>query len=809
MPETKIFLAYPSLPALVREAMNGAADRIGSIGGVRARRWEDLHVGGRIVIAEVLREIDACDAGIYEVTSLNQNVVFELGFAVGRRKHVFPMLQGSITDAKKSWASTRILESLGYREYENSDDIRAAFLTERPDLRETALFDESIAPALRPAGSPSIFYVTSLYGDNASGALTRVIREETSRGVRLALADPRETAVQPVTWYAQQIYDAAAVVIHFESPSKIGADVHNARAAFVGGLTHGMGKPLLMLAAEDYGAPFDYKDLLYIYTTAAECSTRATYWLTRELEPTRHHLASIAADHARREIATELRTLRLGAPVAENEAADLDQYFVPTAVYSEVMADRTAVYVGRRGSGKTATMLEAARRLSEDRRNLVCSITPSGYQMDALARLLRTYRERDTRGYAIEAIWKFLLYTEMALAAVRDIRSRPAGLQPDAPEFELSVFLDGPGSDLKADFDVRLERAIRNLEAAQPADNLEAERRNITEALHREALHELRPLLERALASRNRVAILIDNLDRAWDQKSDLEPLAYLLLGLLSSVPAIIEDLRRGGGGHPSLPLTGAVFIRSDIYGQIVATALEPDKLPVRRLAWEDPALLIDVINERYAASVGREIKRDELWDRFFCKEVRRLDVRDYILGRVLPRPRDVLVFVQAAIEAALVRSSPVVDVEHVLAADVVYSQFAFDAIKIEDPVFGSDLEDACIEFAGGSATLTAPELAAVLDRAGFTASQHADAIGQLRNVSFIGIETGPDRFDFAEDPQAMRRADVIAARLADGPRYRIHSAFRPYLDIADPEEPSAFRPFLDIPDPEEPNGVP
>jgi hypothetical protein len=792
MPETKIFFAYPSSPSLVRETMNGAADRIAKVGGVRVRPWEDLHVGGRMVIDEVLREIEGCEAGIYEVTSLNENVVFELGFAVGRKKHVFPVLQGSIADAKKRWASTRILETLGYTEYESSENILATFLTERPDLRETSLFDESIQPALRPAGSPSIFYVTSLYGDDASGALTRVIRTETSRGIRLALADSRETAVQPLTWYAQQIYDSAAVVIHFESPRKIGADVHNARAAFIGGLTHGMGKPLLMLAAEDYGAPFDYRDLLYIYQTAAECSTRTTYWLTRELEPTQLYLASLAADQARGDMATELRTLRLGEPVAENEAADLDQYFIPTAVYSEVMADRTAIYVGRRGSGKTATMLEAVRRLSDDRRNLVCSITPSGYQMEALARLLRTYRERDTRGYVIEAMWKFLLYTEIALAAVRDIGTRPAGLQAEAPEYELSLFLDGPGSDLKVDFDVRLERAIRNLEEAEPGDTLEAERQHITEALHREALHELRPLLEGALATRKRVAVLIDNLDRAWDQKSDLEPLAYLLLGLLSSVPSIVADLRRGGGGHRPLPLTGAVFIRSDIYGQIVATALEPDKLPVRRLLWEDPALLVEVINERYAASLDREVTADEMWDRFFCKEVRGLDIRDYILYRVLPRPRDVLVFVQAAIDAALLRSSPMVDVEHVLAADEVYSQFAFDAIKIEDPVFGSDLEDACIEFAGGPPTLTAQELGAVLDSAGFTAGRHGAAIAQLRGVSFIGIETGPDRFDFAEDIKAMKRADVMAARLRDGARYRIHSAFRPYLDIADPEEPTA-----------------
>jgi hypothetical protein len=446
MPDSIVFFAYPSSPPQLGETMTTAATHIDRVGGIRGRRWQDMHVGGRLVISQILAEIDVADVGIYEITALNPNVLFELGYGLSRAKQVFPVLDDSVVDAMDRWKEMRILSSAGFTPYHNSDDIYSAILRERPDLREFSVYEESVQPALRPAGSPSLFYLTSVHGDDASAALTRVIRSEGSRGIRVAAADVRETTVQPLTWYAQQIYDSVAVVLHFESPLKRDHAIHNARAAFLGGFAHGQGKPLLMLASEDYSPPFDYQDLLFIYRTAAECSNRASYWLTRELQSTHLYLASIAADRPQRQLATELRTLNLGEPVAENEASDLESYFVDTKIYYDVMSEHTAVYVGRRGSGKTATMLVAARELSDDRRNLVCTITPSEYELLALARLLSTYKERDTRGYVVRAIWKFLLYSEIALAAVRDIASRPAGLQPDAPEWELSLFLEGAGS---------------------------------------------------------------------------------------------------------------------------------------------------------------------------------------------------------------------------------------------------------------------------------------------------------------------------------------------------------------------------
>jgi hypothetical protein len=184
--------------------------------------WENLNVGGRIVIREVLTAIDRSAAVIAEVTHLNENVLFELGYAIGKRKRVFPLRDPTLRVEDALFRRVRILTDVGYTQYANQDDIFASFAHDRPDVRELSLWDEAVEPALRPAGSPSVFYVTSGFNNDASSALTRVVKSEARNGMRLIAADPREMDNQSLTWYAQQVQDAVAVVIHFESPSELG-----------------------------------------------------------------------------------------------------------------------------------------------------------------------------------------------------------------------------------------------------------------------------------------------------------------------------------------------------------------------------------------------------------------------------------------------------------------------------------------------------------------------------------------------------------------------------------------------------------
>lgn len=46
--------------------------------------WETLPVGGRLIIGQVLAAIEDSDVCVFDITTLNQNVLFELGYALTR-----------------------------------------------------------------------------------------------------------------------------------------------------------------------------------------------------------------------------------------------------------------------------------------------------------------------------------------------------------------------------------------------------------------------------------------------------------------------------------------------------------------------------------------------------------------------------------------------------------------------------------------------------------------------------------------------------------------------------------------------------
>ncbi len=91
----------------------------------------------------------------------------------------------------------------------------------------------------------------------------------------------------------------------------------------------------------------------------------------------------------------------------------------------DIINGTQTIFVGRKGTGKTASLIQAEREIGREANNLVCVLKPVGYEMDALARLFGSYKISDHKGYVIESLWKYILYTEIALTAARQIEATP------------------------------------------------------------------------------------------------------------------------------------------------------------------------------------------------------------------------------------------------------------------------------------------------------------------------------------------------------------------------------------------------
>ena len=179
-------------------------------------------------------------------------------------------------------------------------------------------------------------------------------------------------------------------------------------------------------------------------------------------------------------------------------------------------------------------------------------------------------------------------------------------------------------SVLLGEFSIRLESAVASLESLDTNISAGSQRLRISELLHADLLPRLRALLGEVLHRKQKVAILVDNLDKAWDHRSDLFVLSQLLFGLLGVSGRISQEFEKSGPWRVPVNLSLVLFLRSDIYAQVSAFAKERDKLPVRFITWDDPDLLLRVIEERFASSsIAAVRKPDEIWERYFCEDVR------------------------------------------------------------------------------------------------------------------------------------------------------------------------------------------
>jgi nucleoside 2-deoxyribosyltransferase len=101
-PASEAFFAYAGYPALRAETMRAAASAL-SDRGVGAKTWQALDISGRLVIRQVLQQIDNSRAVLADVSYLNSNVLFELGYAIARDKHVAILFDNSDDVAEKNW----------------------------------------------------------------------------------------------------------------------------------------------------------------------------------------------------------------------------------------------------------------------------------------------------------------------------------------------------------------------------------------------------------------------------------------------------------------------------------------------------------------------------------------------------------------------------------------------------------------------------------------------------------------------------------------------------------------------------------
>ncbi|WP_372449031.1 P-loop ATPase, Sll1717 family [Qaidamihabitans albus] len=778
-----MFFGYPQEPATRAEVMRETAQKLRTELGFRVTLWEDMATEGRLVVENVLQEIDRSQHCIFDLTLLSENVLFETGYAIARGKTVWIALDSSDSRWRASWAALGILSPVGYTGYRNSQELSNQIIAGHDS--HGCIFDDVIEPSFgEPESARSLLYCSTFEPFEASYRLSNLIEERRKQGLKVTISDPSESSLEPITWYAPKINNAVGVLVHFVGRYRRRSASHNSRHALVAGIAAGLEIPLLMLAEEDYAAPFDYETKLVKYDTAAECVDVTRKWL-ESLK-----IEGIEWSIPRKSLRGTLAGLRFGEHVAENEITELAEYFVETSAYEDVVASRDTIFVGQRGTGKTANATQAFDHLDAKKTNLAVLIKLPGFEFPAMLEAVAGVPDVQHE-YFFDSLWRFIVQTEIAAKVFSAIEAKPIAVPRTAEEKGFLEYIESAPFKVSDDVSVRLQQAfgfivsyVRDVGIKTTLD-----RDFINEAFHMRALAELRHHLGSVLKGKRRVAVFIDNLDKGWERGANFRVLAQLILGLLTARGRLVADFSRSDHWRDEVKLTVSVFLRADIFNYLKAEAREPDKLPISTITWRDPETLLKVVEARFIYNSDQSAPISNLWGKYFCPSIDGIEVKEYIVSSVLPRPRDVVYFCNLAVARAIDRGHSRVEAADFSSSLETYSQYAYEALLVENGVTIPELEESLFSFLGEPAVRTRGQIMESLSIAGISNEKLSVVIRKLVESSFLGIETSVDNFEFPEIGMQFKRAEVAARRLVPNEldqRLTVHKAFRAFLGIED-----------------------
>ena len=164
--QVRAFYAYPSSPPDVGETISGAISRLKAEGklkrnNLRFTRWTDNPVSGKRLVSSILTQIDSHHVFACDLTYLNPNVSFELGYAIGKFKRLFISLNAKIKDAQRNFQRIYFsLLSTGYSEYDNHEDLADAIHQEGPwNSLDQVLLDERYKQQQARPEHPTLMYM--------------------------------------------------------------------------------------------------------------------------------------------------------------------------------------------------------------------------------------------------------------------------------------------------------------------------------------------------------------------------------------------------------------------------------------------------------------------------------------------------------------------------------------------------------------------------------------------------------------------------------------------------------------------------
>ncbi len=760
-----VFL-FGSQPPAIAATIEAAARQLDESTHTSWRTWRNFETGGQIVFCQICKAIRGAATVFADVTTLNFNLLFELGFCLGLDVAVVPIKDPTYSVDQRAFTSLGVLDTLGYLDFQNAAELarNAGEALGRPTLQRPPKKTFRDAP----------LYV--LKGPIDTEGAVQMMSTLKKSPLHFRTYDPEEKPRASLHYHWKNVQGSFGVFAHLLSPNREGALAHNALCALLIGVALAEQKAVLLLQEEGDEQPIDYRDLVQTYErpeqvqALLEAPIDSVFQRLQELDP---NFEPPATDL--------LSRIDLGDGAAENEIAGLRSYYVRTGQFSKAMKGHARLVVGRKGAGKTAMFYAIRNAAQRGHQSLVLDMKPEGHQFTRLREAVLDVLSKGQQEHTVEAFWTFLLLAEIAHKILNNPRELAAA-ERDPSRFQsykrLEEAFDAHGLGSSGDFSQRLLRQVDRI--AERLGGLEelSVRTDLPELVYGGDIRSLADAVAGYVGDqKDEVWLLIDNLDKSWATRGTTPEDIAIVDGLLEAARSLERQF-----ASRQVRLSCLVFIRTDILEHLNQHTADRGKEGTIGLDWDDLELFKEIVKRRLCASGELSGNFEEIWKQIAEPTVGTQDSFRYIVDRTLMRPRDLLHFLQSALEVATNRGHERISASDIQHAEESYSEASLLWLGYEIEDTNQQVANAIYGFYGCSQALDLKAVKERLGASGIEDSNLDEAIELLMWFGFLGIKggsTGEEEFSYEVQFNLRKLLHPVSQGRA---KFVIHPAFRPAL---------------------------
>lgn len=781
----KVFVAYASRDednaSIIFEGVRRANARPLP---VKFEPWPYNDVAGRTLISPIVENIEQSPFIVADVTYFNLNVVYEIGYAIGRQRRVILLRNKNIEGDKSLAQKVGIFDTLGYIEFETAEEVR--------DILSAHYDDAPLAVTSRLDKKAPVYIVEP---GSTRHADTLIASRVKKAGFKYRSFNPSEHMRMSAIEALRQVAASSGVITRLQEATTKGSDIHNVRACFAIGLADGMGKPSLTLHPTDIPVPLDLRDAAKAYrepndiiSVISEFCPYVVSYLTEQEPPLFENLSPLSS-------------LNIGDPMAENEMTTLGSYYLPTDQFHRVINGNANMVVGRKGSGKTALFLRVRDKIRSDKRNVVVDLKPEGYQLVKFKESILNLLSGGAKQHLVMAFWEYIILVEVAYKLLeKDKYTYKQDHHIYKEYLELKELHERTSEAFEGDFSERLyglsaSVADRFDENYRGSENINLSSADVSKILRSGDIPALRNSISRYLDRKTSVWVLFDNLDKGWSIGGVDETDALITRALIDASRKVEREMERDG--HK---FTNVVFVRNDVYDTVMRNSADFGKEMRAVLDWTDEDLLREMLRLRLAKGLGIENNAPtffDIWQQLVVSHYNGEESSAVLIRRTLMRPRNLLkAFNHCRGFATNLNKSKIEekDIEKGLRA---YSEDLFTEIarELEDVIpFASDI---LYELMDTKSQLLSSDVENRIRNLTCDNDQIDSIMRFLLFYGVFGLVTEEQTYYIYDVNYDIKRIEVRTRSLGDSAMFEINPALWPALNTT--EIDAAGNPIVDI----------